>query len=768
MQIMFVAKKKPLNHSLDSYNDSNDDLEDDLNEDSNGSLTISEDEELNINFKKLKANSLKIKSNNKTDASINKNNSSANFPVVEYNDNFVADIAIDNSQYANSNVDLEAIETLLFPHRDIRDAQDALIKKIDEVIKIKKNLLVHAPTGLGKTAAALSPALTHILKKDNKNLTIYFLTSRHTQHKIIIDTLKKINEKFNLNIVGSSVIGKKHLCLQPNVETLPSKEFAEFCRLLVEDGKCNFFANVKSGTKIMPDTELVLRDLKSANRGVATSEEILIESTKRDLCPYEVSILLAKQARVIVTDYSYIFNPHIREGFLKKINKELKDAIIIIDEAHNVPSRVKDLVSEYLSNITLKRAIAEAKKFNHPNIVSILEQIIDILENYTNSLTKEFEGKYAKNSPEKATVTLGSFNSANEFTKKRWSDSSASERYVGKKEFIDDIERIKEFDELVAELTFIGDTVRETQHVSYIGSVADFLSAWLCEDTGFTRIVSVKKLKDKTDMIILSYRCLDPSLITAPVINSAYSTIMMSGTFTPTSMYKELFGIESEELTLKSPFPIENRMNLIIPKTSTKYESRSQDQYKEIGKILAEVSLVVDGCIAIYYPSYYLMEEITKYLDTFVSKTIFTEQPGMSKYEKQEFLQKFSSYKKKGAILNAVITGSFSEGIDLPGVLKAVIIIGLPLQKPDLETKSMIEYYDKKFNKGWDYGYLFPAFTKTIQAAGRCIRSETDKGVIIFLDERYSWNNYYRCFPLTWRMRTSLLYTDLIKDFFKE
>jgi DNA excision repair protein ERCC-2 len=232
-------------------------------------------------------------------------------------------------------------------------------------------------------------------------------------------------------------------------------------------------------------------------------------------------------------------------------------------------------------------------------------------------------------------------------------------------------------------------------------------------------------------------------------------------------MYKELFGIDAEELTLKSPFPQENRMNLIIPKTSTKYESRSQDQYKDIAGIIEDASQLINGCIAIYYPSYYLMSEICKYLDTKVTKTVFTEHPEMSKAEKQEFLQNFASYQKKGAILNAVITGSFAEGIDLPGVLKAVVIVGLPLQKPDLETKALIEYYDKKFKKGWDYGYLFPAFTKTIQAAGRCIRSETDKGVIIFLDERYTWSNYYRCFPSTWKMRISLLYKDLIRDFFK-
>jgi DNA excision repair protein ERCC-2 len=688
--------------------------------------------------------------------------------IEEYNDHFLADAPIDDSQYKNSNVDLEAIETLLFPHKEIREAQDSLIKKIDEVIKLKTNLIVHAPTGLGKTAAALSPALTHVMKKDNKNLTIYFLTSRHTQHKIVIDTLRRINEKFNLRIGGASIIGKKHLCLQPGVETLPSKEFAEYCRLLVDNNKCDYFLNVKQGTKLTPNTEVVLKKLKEMDKGIATTENMIAESHKSHLCPYEVSILMAKNARVIVTDYSYMFNSHIREGFFRKTNKELKDAIIIIDEAHNLPNRVKDLVSEYLSNITIKRALNEAKKFGHSQIMPFLEEINNILESYAKSLSREFEGKYARNAPEKTAVTLNSFSSASDLGKKDWSGVSTSERYVSKKEFIDSVETIKDYDELIAELIFIANHIRETQHISYIGAVASFMEAWLGEDEGFTRIIGTKKLKDKTDMITLSYRCLDPSLVTAPVISNAYSTIMMSGTLTPTSMYRELFGVNSEELVLKSPFPQENRMNLIIPKTSTKYEARSQEQYREIAKILENVSNNIDGCIAIYYPSYYLMEEISKYLNTKTSKTVFTENPGMTKFEKQEFLQNYSSYQQKGAILNAVITGSFAEGIDLPGILKAVIIVGLPLQKPDLETKSLIEYYDKKFNKGWDYGYLFPAFTKTIQAAGRCIRSEKDKGVIIFLDERYSWNNYYRCFPSTWKIRVSLLYPELIKDFFIE
>lgn len=658
-------------------------------------------------------------------------------------------------------IDLDKIEYLLFPHPEIRQIQDVLIKKIDECITEKKNLVVHAPTGLGKTAAALSPALTHILKNNNgkNNLTIFFLTSRHTQHKIVLDTLKKINEKFSLKIIGNSIIGKKHLCLQPSTEKMHSKEFAEFCRLLVDNQKCDYYNNLKSKTRLSPDAEVILQELKS--RAVSSAENIVKESSLRSICPYEIALLLAKDAKVIIADYQYLFNSHIRDNFFKKLNKELNDSIIIIDEAHNLPSRIKDLSSEFLSNITLRRAIAEAKKFKYDAVVELLEDINDVLEGYVTELKAEEHSKFQKNAAS-LNVTLDSFSSA-----KDYKFFEANEKYITKQQFVDAINDIKDYDELISELVFTANAIREQQNISYIGAIALFLEAWTGQDEGFARIVSIKKLRDKSDMITLGYRCLDPSIIAEPVISKAYSCILMSGTLTPTSMYKELLGVDTDELTLKSPFPIENRMNLIIPKTSTKYELRNPEQYKEIAKTLADVTSDVKGSVAIYFPSYYLMDEISKQFVSLTKKTVFTERPEMTKQEKQEFLDNFVKYKDSGAVLLAVISGSFSEGIDLPGVLKMVIIVGLPLQKPDLETKALIDYYDKKFGKGWDYGYLFPAFTKAIQAAGRCIRSETDKGIIVFLDERYSWNNYYRCFPTTWPIKISLIYKDTIRRFYE-
>jgi DNA excision repair protein ERCC-2 len=113
-----------------------------------------------------------------------------------------------------------------------------------------------------------------------------------------------------------------------------------------------------------------------------------------------------------------------------------------------------------------------------------------------------------------------------------------------------------------------------------------------------------------------------------------------------------------------------------------------------------------------------------------------------------------------------VAAGSFGEGVDLPGVVKGVIVIGLPLDRPDLETTELITYYDKKFGKGWEYGYILPAMTRGIQNAGRCIRSESDRGVLVFLDERYPWPRYKSCFPPEWNLKTAPDYAEDISMFF--
>ncbi|MFH1174492.1 MAG: ATP-dependent DNA helicase [archaeon] len=624
-----------------------------------------------------------------------------------------------------------------FAYDKIRPMQDILLSKIEQALQQRKSLIAHAPTGLGKTAAALSPAVPYA--KEN-NLAIFFLTSRHTQHAIVIETLKELEDK-GVQVQAASIIGKKHFCLQPGIDTLRSRDFHEFCKAMITDKKCEFYESVRKEESLSASTKLVLHQLK----GISTTEDVLREAKQYALCPYEIALLHAKQANVIICDYSYLFNPSIRQAFLKKIGKELHESIIIVDEAHNLPERVKDAESDVLSSIIIARALNEARKFKHEKLVPVLQSLQDLFE------------KYALRT---GTRTLDAFEEK--------TDVRSNECYITKDEFFIDVDRIYAYDDLLELMHTIADSIREAQKVSYIGAVAGFLSFWQGDDEGHTRIFSVHETP-VGKMLLLHYRCLDPGLVTKAVFSQAHASILMSGTLTPTSMYKELLGIDDAiELTLESPFPQQNQCNIIIPHTTTKFSVRSQEQYANIAHVAAKATNAIPGNVALFFPSYFLLEKIYEVFGTLTNKTCFVEKPLMTKTEKADFLERFKQYKDTGAALLGVITGSFGEGIDLPGdFLKGVIVIGLPLQKPTLETKALIAYYDEKFGKGWEYGYVYPAFNKTLQSAGRCIRSEQDKGVIVFLDERYAWPQYFKLFPKDKQLKVTMLYEKMIREFFR-
>lgn len=615
---------------------------------------------------------------------------------------------------------------VLFPHDEVRPIQDELIRKINKVVAGQQNLIVHAPTGLGKTAAALGPSIREAIKKD---LTVFFLTSRHTQHKLAMETVNQIKQKYKQSFTVVDIIGKKWLCLQPGVNKLYPREFAEYCKKMKEDDLCEFYTKVKDKGEASQKAKEIVSQLKKENK--TDTESVVEKSTEQGVCPYEIALMIAKEARVIIGDYYYLFNPHIRETFLNRTGKELSKIIIIIDEGHNLPERVKDLASHRISTNTIKRALDEVKERNKEEIIEVLE----LLE------------------------------------KKLWglAENMDDEAYVGKDQLIREIKEAADYDEIISDMAFLADLIREEQKQSSLGTVAGFLEAWQGEDKGFTRILSKGVDFKGREIVTIQYRCLDPSLTTKEVIRSAYSTIMMSGTLSPTSMYKEVLGFDTaEEESYKSPFPEKNKLNIIIPRTSTKYETRSEEQYTEMAEIIVRATNKIPGNTAVFFPSYVLRDDVNKHFSKLSEKPVFVEKQKFTKKEKLEFLEAFKGYKNVGAVLLGVIGGNFGEGIDLPGdFLKGVIIVGLPLQRPDLETQALINYYDEKFKKGWDYGYLFPAFNRALQSAGRCIRSETDKGVIIFLDERYAWKNYNRCFPPSWDIKTTLLYEKMIEKFFE-
>jgi DNA excision repair protein ERCC-2 len=447
------------------------------------------------------------------------------------------------------------------------------------------------------------------------------------------------------------------------------------------------------------------------------TEEVVLRSSAQALCPYEMSLMLAEKSKVIITDYYYLLHPRIRASFLKKINKKLEQAIVIFDEGHNLPARARELLTHRISSRMLQSAVREAKKYKYDDVALLLVELESALQNFAESL------------------------------------QAGGEKLVKKEDLIGAVEKFTRLDGFVAKLEAASDVIIEDQKKSSLGVIAEFLEEWPNGGEGFSRILS----KDDKN-VSLSYRCLDPALATKELFEQAYCTITMSGTLSPVQMFADVIGVPAVRRVVKeypSPFPQKNRLAVVVPRTTTKFSQRSDAQFRAIADYCAKIANSIPGCVALFFPSYGIRDAVNNSFSQQCGKTLFLEQPGMTKEQKQEFLERFTQYKESGAVLLAVASGSFGEGIDLPGVLSGVIIIGLPLDRPDLETQQLIEYYDKKFGKGWDYGYTMPALTRTMQNAGRCIRSETDRGVIVFLDERYAWPRYFGAFPPDWNLKIS-------------
>ncbi|MFH0978123.1 MAG: ATP-dependent DNA helicase [Candidatus Woesearchaeota archaeon] len=610
-----------------------------------------------------------------------------------------------------------------FPFESVRPVQKDCMDLVDNAISSKSHLIMHAPTGLGKTAATLVPAIKYALDNDK---TVFFLTSRNTQHHLAIETISAIKQKSQSDFLATDIIGKQSLCSVPFVEKLYAGEFSEFCNKMKEDRKCIFFEKTKKQSGAMtPEAKLLLDQLKVKNP--VHSEEFLDLCKSAELCPYEMATTLASQSRVIVADQYHLFHPSIRPAFLGKIKKNLADSIIIVDEAHNLPQRLRDTLTARLTTNSLKLSVKEAKKFG---FTAALEKLVNI-QDALNALSKGMR---------------------------------VSEEKLLKMQ--DLVLKIRfPYEKLVEELASIGEKIREEQHLSHLARVAEFLKAWKSDASGFARIISMQELQ-KQPNIVLSYRCLDPNICSAEVVKGSHSTILVSGTLNPTYMYKDLLGFpdNTKEASLSSPFPAANKLALIVPETTTKFAKRSPEQFDKIANICSSIAMSVPGNIAVFFPSYSLLEAIKLRLNLF-SKPVFVEDPHYSRQERKELLDTFKKQKKAGAVLLAVSSGSFGEGIDLPGdLLRAVIVVGMPFKTPNLETKELINYYDKKFGKGWEYGYVLPTMTRILQNAGRCIRSETDRGVIVFLDERYSF--YRRCFPSEWDTEISRDCISRIRDFF--
>ncbi len=613
----------------------------------------------------------------------------------------------------------------LFPFEEIRDGQREFMLNVENSLQKGKHLMAHAPTGLGKTAAVISPALEFSLEN---NKTVFFLTPKHTQHTIVIDTLKRIQRRFRTGFVAVDIIGKQWTCPH-KVRNLDSREFNEFCRAMKRDERCRYYNNVRKG-RLSEKAKQVIAMIKKEPMHAEKVAKLCLD---KELCPYEISTEVGKEANIIVCDYLHIFSPGVRKAFLARMNKSLDNLILIVDEAHNLPGRVRNLLSNNLTEFSLERAVREANFLGFETLADDFRDIAGILKELSRGMAK------------------------------------FDERLVEREEFINALtNRIgMDYEGFVESVNDLGEEVLNipNRHRSYSKAIGRFLRSWAKDERGYARILR------KEMVTVLSRSCLDPSLSSRDIFKGVYASVLMSGTLIPVEMYMDVLGLEPERTELReyrSPFPKENRLLLLVPGVTTKFSERSDYMYGRYAKIISEIAAEVPGNLAVFFPSYQVMNSVREKMEG-IAKSILIERQEMKKDDRIQLYNHLMNLAGKGGgILLGVQAGSLSEGLDYAdNLLDAVIVVGLPLETPTLEIKSLIDYYDFRFERGWDYGYIYPAMNRALQAAGRCIRSETDKGVIVLMDERFNWKNYRKCFPKDFEFITTEMPEKYVKRFFQ-
>ncbi|MEM5828670.1 MAG: ATP-dependent DNA helicase, partial [Candidatus Aenigmatarchaeota archaeon] len=495
---------------------------------------------------------------------------------------------------------------MLFPFEKVREGQKELMEDVEKCIKNRINLIANAPSGIGKTAATLAPSLEYALYN---NKTVFFLTPKHSQHKIVIDTIRRIREKFNVNIVAIDIIGKKWLCQISGVDFLTTQDFNEYCATMKRNERCIFYNNTRERGELSESASEIVE--KILNSQPLHAEEI--KSLCKTLCPYEIALEVAKKANLIVCDYYHIFS-WIREKLFARTKKSIEDSIIIVDEAHNLPDRIRNIMSAKLTTRTIANAKKEAKIFG---FLEIEEKISEI---------------------EKIIINLAKRREEDEF-------------FIEKEDLKKEIELIDNYYKIIEDFEIAANEVREERKRSYIGSISRFLEMWEGSDEGYARILK-KEIEEKKEKISINYVCLDPRTISKDIL-LAHSVILISGTLTPMHMYRDLLGFEENTIckSYKSCFSPENRLNIIIPDVTTEFKKRNEENLKKIANYIVEISSSVNGNIAAFFPSYELRDKIYYLLrEDLKNREIFLEIQNSSKEEKIKLFNDFMS-SSKGILL---------------------------------------------------------------------------------------------------------------------
>lgn len=600
-------------------------------------------------------------------------------------ESFVLHVVEQYAPYAMINLEHEedfirSANALLFPFESYRAGQRKLAGGVYKTILDGKNLFARAPTGIGKTISTIFPAVKAIGEGHLKR--VFYLTAKTITRTMAEEAFSLLSAQ-GLDIKVVTITAKDKICL--NEEINCSKEhcvFADGHYDRINDAVLDILAN----ESLMP---------RNVIEGYAR---------KHRVCPFEFSLDLAYAADAVICDYNYIFDPRVS---LKRLFEEQKKAtVLLIDEAHNLVDRAREMYS------------AELFKSNFLQIM------------------REYKGKNSK------VVKAAKAVNDHLLTKKKQSNS------VERK--LDEalVKRMETFI-IYAEIELI-QSVESNQGLldAYFSAQTFVKIANLYDEERFVTYIEVNKNEIKFKLF-----CLDPSQLVQRLGNGYRSKIFFSATLTPADYYTNLLGGKPEDyiISVPSPFDRENA-EVIIQPLSTRYRDREQSM-KPMVRYLVDIIEKRPGNYLIFFPSYKYMHAVYEEFKIHAADVnTILQDTGMTEGEREDFLTAFQPDGTKSLVGFAVLGGIFSEGIDLRGErLLGVIVVGVGLPQICFERDIIKDHFTAIGRNGFDYAYVYPGMNKVLQAGGRLIRSESDQGTIVLIDDRFLQQKYQALLPYEWQ-----------------
>ena len=588
-------------------------------------------------------------------------------------------------QFAWRKIRQTSIQTLEFPF-PYREGQYKLVGDVYRTIHRKKILFIQAPTGTGKTISTLFPAIRAV--GENLGDKIFYLTAKTITRTVAKDTCDLLKAK------GSR--GK--------VIVLTAKEKMCPC----EEMDCNP-SNCLRAKGHYDRVNDAVYDLITTEEDF-TRERMLAQAEKYQVCPFEMSLDASLYADIIICDYNYVFDPNV---YLKRFfsEEEKGDYIFLVDEAHNLVERGREMYSAVLVKediLTVKKLVRGKDRKLEAALEKCNRQMLEWKRECETYTIYESIGAFAFSLMRLMSLLDIFLQSRGEIPERK----EVTEFYLNLRHFMNMFERVDE------------------NYVLY----SDF---------------------DETDRFCLHLYCVNPSVNLQECLERGKSTIFFSATLLPVNYYKNLLSSKKDNYAVyaDSAFREEQRLLFIGRDVSSLYTRRTLGEFHRIALYIQQVLRAKKGNYLIFFPSYRFMEDVyEQFLAVNEQEADCMMQSGnMNEAEREEFIQEFSNPRGKSLAAFCVLGGIFSEGIDLKeDLLIGVLIVGTGLPQICNQREILKEYYQEENGQGFDYAYQYPGMNKVLQAAGRVIRTASDRGIIGLLDERFLRSDYRQLFPREW------------------